>query len=329
MTRAATPEVTVVIPTRDRRPLLTAHALPSALGQEGVELEVVVVDDASQDGTVEHLRSLGDERVRVVRHERPRRAAAARNSGIRAARGRWIALLDDDDAWAPSKLRRQLAAADGADARWAYAGAVVFSTDAPTYALPLPAAAEIAAALERGNVVPGGTSNVLVQTALVREAGLFDETLPFCDDWDMWLRLARGACPAVVDDVLVATFAHPDRSFYRYRPEIAAEIERMLAKHRPVTREDRLTIAQWLADQHHRGGDRLRAAATYLKAAVAYRAPGNLPAAAGALFGRRGIALASRLLVATRGVSHLVDDAPAVIADPLWLAPYRAGAGGT
>src|SRR5215218_5096689 len=99
------PDVTVVIPTMDRWRLLSERALHSALTQEQVDLEVVVVDDSATDETAIGIAGLNDERVRVIRHEQPQGLQRARNVGIAAARGDWVAFLDDDDVWAPWKLR--------------------------------------------------------------------------------------------------------------------------------------------------------------------------------------------------------------------------------
>ena len=125
MTGALPPTVTVVIPTRDRVRLLTSHALPSALSQEGVVLEVIVVDDGSSDGTEESVAAIQDERLSLVRHEQPRGVSAARNTGIAAARGEWLAFLDDDDLWSPLKVSRQLETAAAVGARWVYAASLV------------------------------------------------------------------------------------------------------------------------------------------------------------------------------------------------------------
>ena len=120
---AAPPTVTVVIPTHNRKELLR-YALMSALRQEGVALEVIVVDDGSSDGTAEMLAALTDRRVRVVHHETAQGVSAARNRGIEEARGEWIAFLDDDDLWAPDKLRLQLESATKSGRRWVYVGHV-------------------------------------------------------------------------------------------------------------------------------------------------------------------------------------------------------------
>ena len=71
----------------------------------GVDFEVIVVDEASTDDTLRVIASLGDSRIRVIRHSRAQGVSAARNRGVAEARGAWIAFLDDDDLWAPTNWR--------------------------------------------------------------------------------------------------------------------------------------------------------------------------------------------------------------------------------
>lgn len=110
------PLVSVIIPTRCRHGLL-ARALGSVLAQTHRELEVIVVDDNDPNERVQAQASLvswlADPRVRVVTGAAGRSAAAARNRGLDAATGEWIAFLDDDDAYRPEKLAAQLARAQG------------------------------------------------------------------------------------------------------------------------------------------------------------------------------------------------------------------------
>ena len=120
-----TPDVSVVIPTRDRPELLLHSALPSALDQKAVDLEVIVVDDCSAEDIERRTTEVGDARVRVVRHLAPRGVASARNTGIGVARAPWIAFLDDDDLWAPTKLERQLRALSDSNASFTYCSALV------------------------------------------------------------------------------------------------------------------------------------------------------------------------------------------------------------
>lgn len=105
----APPCVSVVIPTRGR-PELVQRAVRSALAQSLRDLEVVVVIDGPDFATRAALAGITDARLRVIALDAPRGAAGARNAGAAAARGSYIALLDDDDVWLPAKLQRQLAA---------------------------------------------------------------------------------------------------------------------------------------------------------------------------------------------------------------------------
>jgi glycosyltransferase involved in cell wall biosynthesis len=107
---SSSPEVSVVIPTRNR-PELAARAVASALAQTFGDLEVVVVVDGPDGTTADALSSIGDDRVRVIELPEQGKAPNARNQGARNARGRWTALLDDDDEWLPEKLEIQLAMA--------------------------------------------------------------------------------------------------------------------------------------------------------------------------------------------------------------------------
>jgi glycosyltransferase involved in cell wall biosynthesis len=314
------PEVSVVIATRNRWSLLSSHGLPSALRQEAVDLEVVVVDDASTDETPARLAELGDPRVRVVRHETPGGLAAAHNTGVAHANAEWLAFLDDDDLWSPQKLRLQLDAATAAGTSWVYGRAIV--VDGRRRVLvsdPFPDPRELPLLLLEGNFVPGGGSNVVVRADAVRRAGGFDEELVRFSDWDLWLRLVALDLPATCPEVLVARVEHGDNMVIRDRGHAMTSYLRLLGKHREVTARDRLAVAQWTAYEHHRAGRRALASWLYLRAAFDYRSIGNLPPAVGALFGERGMGLASRLLLALRGSSHIEPERDSPPPAPAWL----------
>ena len=323
---SGSPRVSVVIPTRNRWRMLAAHGLASAQAQEDVEIEIVVVDDASDDETPSRLREAAatDDRLRTLRHDVRGGLAAARNTGAAAARAEWLAFLDDDDLWAPQKLRLQLAAVEEAGADWVYGRTVV--VDAAKHVIgghPFPDPASLAELLRGGNHVPGGGSNVLVRAAAFRAAGGFDETLRYFEDWDLWLRLLQLGPPARLDAVVVARVEHGRNMLFRDRADVASDFERLLSKHEPVTQAQRLAIAEWLAHEHVRAGYSRRAALLYLRAGLRYRSPGNLVAAAGALAGRPGLAAASRLLVAATGRTHLSEALePTPARAPDWLSRY-------
>ncbi|MDH4347019.1 MAG: glycosyltransferase, partial [Thermoleophilia bacterium] len=303
---SAAPDVSIVIPSRDRWELLSRHALPSALSQESVELEVVVVDDGSEDPVSDRIAEFDDLRLRVVRHDIPRRLPGARNAGAEVACGNWLAFLDDDDVWSPRKLRAQLDTACASGSAWAYGRAVVVDGSLTVIESdPFPEPTELAGLLLGGNWVPGGGSNVIVRADAFAAAGGFDEELRFFEDWDLWLRLLDAGLPAACDEVVMARVEHGANMVVRDRERVASAFERVLAKRRVVTDADRKAVNEWLAFEQHRAGDRLGASRLYLRTVVSCRSPGNLVPAVGALFGTRGMELASRLLVATRGVSHL------------------------
>jgi len=101
------PTVSVIISTYNRAHLI-GRAIQSVLNQTYQDFEVIVVDDGSTDNTEEIVKSFNDPRIRYIRHEKNKGAAAARNTGIKAARGKYIAFQDSDDEWLPEKLEKQM-----------------------------------------------------------------------------------------------------------------------------------------------------------------------------------------------------------------------------
>ena len=226
--------VTVVIPTRNRIALL-ARSLRSVQAQRGTSFEVIVVDDHSIDETSEVIASLGDDRIRVIRTERPGGAAVARNLGIREAAGRWIAFLDDDDLWAPDKLAKQLEAMSRSARLWAYSGAVFINPAGQIRggAAP-PSPDEVIALLPRYNPIPAAASNVIIAAEAIAENGGFDPRLTHMTDWDLWLRIAtRWGPPACAPAPSVAYRLHGEN--FSARPAgIRKEVTVMKLRHPSV-----------------------------------------------------------------------------------------------
>jgi glycosyltransferase involved in cell wall biosynthesis len=320
---ASDPEITVVIPTRNRWRLLSA-AVASALAQEEVDIEVAIVDDGSTDETPARLAELRDPRIRVIRHEESRGQAPARNTGIAAARATWLAFLDDDDLWSPRKLRTQLDAARTIDAIFAYAGSVVMDDDSHrvTPDAPVPDPAGLASLLLKGNVIPGGCSSVLARTEAVRRLGGFDERLSQLSDWDMWLRLSDLGRAAACSEVLVAYRRHSRNITRTNLDHMAGEVDYFASKHASARdmEFDRIAYARWLAGE---AAGPLGAARVYARAAVAYRNPGTFVRAIAVLLGGRALARAGRRVRAR--VAALIRGRTSRRHDrvPEWLRPYR------
>ena len=266
--RAARPEVSVVIPTRNRRNSVLG-AIESALRQEDVAVEVVVVDDGSTDGTEAAVSAVKG--VRVIRHPVSLGVAAARNAGISAAAADWIALLDDDDLWAPWKLRRQLAAARDGGAPWAYGAAIVIDEQDRIVAVhEAPSPDLMAEHLTRYNAVPAGASNVIVRRELLRVTEGFDTALHHFADWDLWIRLTAAHLPARSVERLVAYVRHPDNMQVRQISSARREFDYMSNKVAATTgrRLDGSLLPHWLADGYSRAGRRWRAATILASAAI-------------------------------------------------------------
>jgi glycosyltransferase involved in cell wall biosynthesis len=310
---AEPPQVSVVTPTRDRWPLL-ANALRGALGQEGVAIEVIVIDDGSEDAAP--LAAIADARVHIVRHERSRGVAAARNRGLSEARAPWVSFLDDDDLWSPRKLRAQMDAATSAGAAFAYASAIELDQNRqPIKPVAAPDAQSLTRALLQYNAIPAGASNVFARTSAVREAGGFDENLLHLADWDLWIRLALAHRGAACPDILVGYVQHPGSMRATYDRDVLGEFAYLADKHADHSREwgvelDRFGLCQWLATGHRHAGRRRDAARLYMRSAVEHRRPDNLIRGAAVLLGERVMRLAARS-----------PDRPAVAA-PDWLALY-------
>lgn len=253
--------VSVVIPTRNRGDLL-GLTLRSALGQRDVDKEVIVVDDGSVDGTAAAAAAVPG--VRLLRHAEPRGVSAARNTGIAAAAGHWVALLDDDDLWAPHKLCRQLAAAQESGRGWVYGGDVSIDGDLRVLGgRPPPSPRQVVEGLERHNAVPAGASNVLIRRDVLARAGDFDPGLRNNEDWDMWIRLSRQGPPDWVPRPLVAYRVHPGNAS-RDMPRMLRELGTIATRHGiPV---DRPAHHRWAAWSYLVDGRRARALIQYGRA---------------------------------------------------------------
>jgi len=186
--------VSLVIATFNHARLL-GEALDSALAQTLGGVDVVVVDDGSTDDTPAVLARYGG-RVRVIRQPN-RGLAVARNAGIAAARGTYLAFLDADDVVAPTKLAEQLALLERAPSvGWTYCDVMIETTATGERMMASERFGYFARSLDgwlfpeliRGNFIPAIAP--LVRRSLIDAAGGFDESLTALEDWDLWLRLA-------------------------------------------------------------------------------------------------------------------------------------------
>ncbi|HEX8784945.1 MAG TPA: glycosyltransferase [Telluria sp.] len=213
------------------------RALDSVRAQTGVGVEVIVIDDASADRTVEVVKNAiqEGENIRLVRLPKNSGASAARNAGIREARGRYLAFLDADDVWLPGKLARQVAAIE-ADPDITLVSCNSQMTSVSGTALkeghvnrPPVAGRDAWKTLLVYNFLP--TPTILTRTALVRELGGFDEALAVGEDLDLWIKLAIRGKIAVLPEILINYYDMNNSLMKRHGGQTGTIVVPMLERH--------------------------------------------------------------------------------------------------
>jgi glycosyltransferase involved in cell wall biosynthesis len=226
------PLVSVIIPTHNRRDLV-CEAVDSVLAQRDVAAEVIVVDDGSTDDTRAALAAFGGQ-IRFV-HQPTRGVSAARNHGARLAGGTWLAFLDSDDRWLPTKLARQVDYHDRHPAlRASQTGEIWIRNGVrinPCRHHQKPDGDIFAPSVARCVVSP---SAVMLRRDLFESLGGFDEGLPVCEDYDLWLRLGARETVGLLDEPLVIKRGgHADQLSRRYwgmdRFRVAALVQLLAA----------------------------------------------------------------------------------------------------
>jgi glycosyltransferase involved in cell wall biosynthesis len=263
--------VSVVIPARNAETFIEA-TVRSALGQEGFgsgQLEIVVVDDGSEDGTSRVVRAVGSPQVRVIAGPR-RGVSAARNAGVSATTGEHVAFLDHDDLWEPSKTARQVAILD-ADPRVGLVFTQARVEDAerghrtleliPRIDDPEALLARAYESLIHWNYIP--MSSVIVRRsslAALGPNGPFDSRWSLSEDWDLWLRLARRLGPggvAYVAEPLTRYVVRSGRATERMadlRLEDIAILEEQLAANDWLVRDDPARVRERRYRLHEEAG---------------------------------------------------------------------------
>lgn len=185
--------VTAIVTTHNRLHLLK-RAIKSILAQTYTEIEIVVVDDASTDGTETYCRSLPLNYIYIPKKE-SRGGNHARNVGIRAAKGKYVAFLDDDDYWLPEKIEKQVALIESKDCELVHCGRIleIITKNGVRFRENLPDP------LHWGDmhkkilltICTTTTTNILAKRNALLEVGLFDENLRFWQEYELTIRLAQ------------------------------------------------------------------------------------------------------------------------------------------
>ncbi len=208
-------KISAIIPTVNRVGLIT-RAIESVVNQTHAVNEIIVVDDGSTDDTV---KIIADQFpfVKIYSQEN-RGVSAARNRGIAAATGEWVAFLDSDDQWLPEKVEQQVKALkNNPDSLFCYTNEIWFRHGRrvnPKRKHQKYGGFVFEECLQSCFI---GASTVLLHRSLFDTVGLFDESLPACEDYDYWLRVAQKYPVLYLDEPLIIKYAgHGDQLSYQY-----------------------------------------------------------------------------------------------------------------
>jgi glycosyltransferase involved in cell wall biosynthesis len=208
-------DISVIIPVYNRVNLV-GRALASVYAQGRSAQEVIVVDDGSSDGTGDYVRTHFPQ-ARYIRQTN-QGVSAARNRGIAAACGEWLAFLDSDDEWLPQKLQIQYQALETnpeyrichSNEMWVRRGRRVN----PMRKHAKSGGNIFRRCLPRCVISP---SSVIVHQSVIETVGRFDEAFPACEDYDLWLRVCAVYAVLYVEQPLIIKYGgHPDQLSQRY-----------------------------------------------------------------------------------------------------------------
>ncbi len=189
------PQVSVILPIYNRGHLIK-RAIVSVLNQSLRDLELIVVDDGSTEEIEKIVTSFDDGRIKYIRHEANRGAGAARNTGIRASRGEYIAFQDSDDEWLPEKLERQIEAFRKAepDAGIVYTDMLRIGEDGRSNYWTSPTV-RMGCIVNRETldyqVIGLGILSAMIKRECFDKVGLFDESFPRFIDLEFFIRLSK------------------------------------------------------------------------------------------------------------------------------------------
>ena len=238
------PKVSVIIPTFNRAAFLES-AIESVLNQTYNDFEIIIVDDNSSDNTYEVVASFKDVRIKYIRHRENKGVSAARNTAIRVCKGKYIAFLDDDDEWVPEKLQKQVELQDKSSSNicGVYSDRVIIDRLSNKI---------ISKGLQsnkvRGNLLSQlvmhnqiNTCTVLLRKRCLDDVGLFDETISYMEDRDLWIRLSLNWDFEYIDEPLTRTHIHKQNHLSSRLKEQIEGRKKLLRKYSNLFNKDKKT----------------------------------------------------------------------------------------
>ena len=241
--------VSVIITTYKREPAMILRALNSVLVQTYKDYEIIIVDDSPSDfvargdvhAAIEQQQRLHPEiGIYYIPHEKNMGACAARNTGLGAAKGEYIAYLDDDDEWLPEKLEKQVRLMSDTSIALIYCGRLLKNDETDENIIEK-------TEYLRGNVFKtlidhnfiGSTSFPLIRTAILKEVGGFDVLMKSSQDYDVWLRIAERYRIDYIAEPLVMYHTHAGEQITSNPQKKIDGLERLNEKYQPYLDKDK------------------------------------------------------------------------------------------
>jgi glycosyltransferase involved in cell wall biosynthesis len=210
-------KVSVVIPTHNRAKMLK-RAVDSVLNQTVLPEEIIIIDDCSDDETLKIMQKHPSEKLRILQQTENKGVSAARNRGIGESQSNWVVFLDSDDWWLPQKLEKQINfhkkfpqfLISQTDEVWIRNGVRV---NPKKYHLKK-AGWIFDICLKRCMITP---SAAMINKQIFEDVGMFDENIPACEDYDLWLRVTHKYQVGLVNEKLVVkTGGHSSQLSSKY-----------------------------------------------------------------------------------------------------------------
>jgi len=241
------PKVSVILPTYNRAHIIE-KAIQSVLKQTYQDFEIIIIDDGSKDDTEKIIRGFQekDNRIKYIRFEENKGAAAARNAGINMSKGEYITFQDSDDEWVIDKLEKQMKVIETSSENIVvYCGFWRIDGDEKTY-IP-----DINISNREGNIHKEllkrnfiDTPSILLLKKNLEKIGMFDENLSRLQDWDLAIRLSKYYNFKLIDEPLYISYVLSDSISANYEALIIA-MQIILAKYQDEIYKDHKIIKAW------------------------------------------------------------------------------------
>ena len=299
------PLISVVLPTYNRASTLL-RAVNSVLNQTYPNLELIIVDDASNDETSNLIKNISDQRLKYIKHPEQRGAGTARNSGIEIAQGEYIAFQDSDDEWLPTKLEEQLKLFNTNKNIGAVFSTYLKVSERNKELVPAKLSAEMWGDIHRNILFSSwiGTPTLMVKSDLIKSIAGFDQGLEALEDWELVIRLAKLCRFGCINKPLVTAYLSEGSITEKEEINLTA-IEQIIEKHldsynsQPAAKATQLVF---IGNRKCLNGN-MKEGIKYFKKAIKV-SPGSIPAWIGLILAYTGQSMYRRIIMFKRQLAH-------------------------